>query len=109
MEPLLTIAFDPLRPFLYSSDARGGVRVHDLEKGGISNSFVVAPRPPSGRPGSAGGGSYEKVTFLHSLNDTYTPVLLSGSSDGTVRVWHGHDSPSSQRILSSFSAIPVPQ
>jgi len=108
MEPLLTIAFDPLRPYLYSSDARGGVRVHDLRKGNISNSFVVAPRP-SARPGSAGGGSYEKVTFLHSLNDTFTPVLFSGSSDGTVRVWHGHDNPSSQRIVSSFSAIPVPQ
>ncbi|CAG8664906.1 6271_t:CDS:2, partial [Racocetra persica] len=55
---------------------------------------------------SNGNPTGSKITTLKFINEDEISMLLTGSSDGIVRVYRNYDSPTSSEIVTSWRAMP---
>ncbi|KAF5835275.1 hypothetical protein DUNSADRAFT_7637 [Dunaliella salina] len=86
---LTAVTFHPYHPLLICADTRGNIKVSNFQDSTLANAFHVASGTCLNDPRQMSA----HVTFLQQLNEADGPMLLTGCSDGTVRVWRNYTLP----------------
>lgn len=89
----MRMCFHQYDPVLAVSDERDTVRIWDWESSRLVNRF------------SNGNPVRTKMTGIKFINEDDKALLMTGSSDGVVRLFRDYDSREGNHIVSSFRAL----
>ena len=84
------LLFHPIDPILAVANERDEISLWNYETGSQTRHFSNQNRQSS------------RITALHYVNPSTCPLLLTGTDDGTVRIWN-HESPT---LIQAWRAVP---
>ena len=101
-DEVTSVCFHPYHPVVCLADSRGMIKVLNYLDSTMANSFHVAT---GGNDSARSLPSH--VTFLRQLNELDGPMLLCGSSDGSVRIWRNHTLRDTQTMATALQAATI--
>ncbi|KAG9295921.1 hypothetical protein G9A89_006660 [Geosiphon pyriformis] len=88
------LLFHQFEPHLVVANDKDAISVWNWQDHYRINSFA------NGNP------AYSKVTTLKFINEEQVSILLTGSSDGIVRLFRNYDQPTATELITSWRALP---